>query len=165
MTTILNRRAILAGAAVALPAAALPATAMPNPDAELLALGARLQQILPPLLDLSWRSLKDWDNERPDLTACSGELEAQLRKWEAEHPAGTEANRLWEQAEPIVEKILAIPPQSLAGLAVLAQAVAVTLPTTMWHDDDESEHRGVRALIEATCALAGTPHPCKPASS
>jgi hypothetical protein len=102
------------------------------------------------------------------LSSYSGDdvaFNAELKKWWSDHPEDTalheESDQLFNRADPIAESILSIQPRTLAGLAALARAVAVSNPT-LWHDDDVDrryKNRDLKRLIEATCDLAGVPYP------
>jgi hypothetical protein len=62
--------------------------------------------------------------------------DAEFEKWWNKHPEDHGAARLFEQADPIADKILSMQPRTIAGLAVLARAAAVFNPT-LWHDKEE----------------------------
>jgi hypothetical protein len=162
-----TRRAMLAGTgtfALAIPAiASTPAIA--GPDAELLALGARIDRILPRLLEINSLGAQSNRALEKHLKSFSGDDDAwnaEFEKWWREHPEepGKEAEPLFNQADPIAEAILSVQPRTLAGLAVLARAAAASNPA-LWYEDDRDrlETRTLKRLIEATCDLAGVPYP------
>jgi hypothetical protein len=93
---------------------------------------------------------------RGDANTWNTEFEKRWRE-HPEEPA-EEAEHLINQADSITEAILSIQPRTLAGLAVLARAAAVSNPT-LWYEDDEDrlENRALKRLIEATWDLARVP--------
>ena len=160
-----TRRAMLAGTSTftfAIPAIASTSTIV-GPDAELLALGAQIDQILPTLLEINRLGIqsnrameKHLKSFRGDANTWNTEFEKRWRE-HFEEPA-EEAEHLINQADSITEAILSIQPRTLAGLAVLARAAAVSNPT-LWYEDDEDrlENRALKRLIEATWDLARVP--------
>jgi hypothetical protein len=113
----IDRRALVAGAATALPAlAAAPAAAADAADAELLALGAQLEPIIQ-----AWLAQKIIDEQERDLHPYP---DPELTRWSAIHA------RLY----PLVDAILSREAHTLAGLAV--QARAFTLSSAEWWDDN-----------------------------
>ena len=162
-----TRRAMLAVTCtftLAIPAVASTSSVV-RPDAGLLALGAQIDQILPRLLEINWRDTQSNRAMEKHLKSFSADVNAWnagFDKWWQEHreEPGEQAEHLVDQADPIVEAILSVQPRTLAGLAVLARAAAVSNPG-LWYEDDEDrlENRALKRLIEATCDLAGVPYP------
>ena len=131
-----TRRAMLAGTSTftfAIPAIASTSTAA-GPDVELLALGAQIDQILPTFLETNRLGIqsnrameKHLKSFLDDDNAWNTEFE---KRWREDPGEPTEeAEHLINQADSITEAILSVQPRTLAGLAVLAQAAAVSNPT------------------------------------
>jgi hypothetical protein len=135
----INRRALVAGAAAALPAiAAMPANAADAADAELLALGDQLE----PLIE-QWMAQTAADREE-----CEADPDPELTRW----------HRLNSRIYPLVDAILSQRAQTLAGLAV--QARAFTLSSSEWWDSDLTCEDDQLAFANAVCAFLGvTPVP------
>ncbi len=179
--TNLSRRALVRGA-TALPAvaglsAAIPAlaSAADNPDAELLALSPQLDRICEQWL--AQRALDDEDHaifearvfaetgiayrDAPAITdenrntgywAARDKILEENPRDDDPDPELTEWDQIHDRMYPLVDKILAYKAQTVAGLAVQAQAMAVCHPE-LWDEDEEGFRH--RLFIEAVCAFVG----------
>jgi hypothetical protein len=171
----LSRRTLVTSAA-ALPALALPGAAMTadNPDAELLRLGAKLERIerdwsaqcaldqkhnraYEAACEAAGLPRKDFDDfEGEDDDEKREHLHAYHKKRQAVEYDGKEVvdadpdlerwNRFHDRMWPLVDTILAVKPQSLAGLAVITRAFA--LANAEWWTDGENEQAA--AYVEAS---------------
>src|SRR5258706_7429511 len=129
----IDRRALVAGAATALPAlAAAPAAAADAADAELLALGAQLEPIIQ-----AWLAQKIIDEHERELHPYP---DPELTRWSAIHA------RLY----PFVDAIPSRKAHTLAGLAV--QARAFTLSSAEWWDDNPPMRGGPARVRLTRCA-------------
>jgi hypothetical protein len=106
----------------------------------------------------NWQSLtKDDSLMREHLSRFEGaQFDAEWSNWHRDYPEETaaerEAERIFNEADPLADAILSIQPRTLAGFAVVARALAVS-NSTRWHEGDEDSvfnHRGLKRLIEAT---------------
>jgi hypothetical protein len=180
MSTNMNRRAVLAGAA-GLPAIAALSTSMAGPaadaDAELLTLGQKLDPIIE-----EWKRLRAIDDAdqhafeakviRATGIAYHDAPEVPERPWpegsywairEAigiERPDADPELTRWDcihdQMYPVIDDILARRAKTVAGLAVQARAITLSEPE-MWDDADGYK---IKEFIEAVCAFVGvTPVP------
>jgi hypothetical protein len=175
----LSRRALVRGA-TALPAvaglsAAIPAlaSATDNPDAELLALGAQLDRICEQWL--AERALDDKDRaifearvfaetgiayrDAPAITDENRDTgywairDKVIDETPHHDPDLMEWGRIHDRMYPLVDKILGYKAQTVAGLAVQVQAIAIS-HTELWDEDEEDCYRH-RLFIEAVCAFVG----------
>jgi len=180
--SLLSRRHLVTTAA-ALPALAMPALADPigpNPDAELLRLGAELEAVI-----VDWHAQRSIDEKQsatidaaleaaglPDIdyrSASADEISAYQAKRSAItdpiYRAGGDLDENGEEVEvwadisdsmwPLIDAIMAIKPRTLAGFGVVARAFTL-LHAEQWelaiNEDDNLHHR---AFMEAVCAFAG----------
>jgi hypothetical protein len=177
-----SRRTLVTSAA-ALPALALPdaASAADNADAELLGLGAKLELVeqvwfVQRALDQKNRRAYEAACEaaglpRKNFDDFEGEddiekrlnLQAYHEKREAVEYDGKEEvaadpdlerwSRIHDRMWPLVDAILAVKPQSLAGLAVVTRAVA--LANAEWWDENGPEGEAATAYIEGVASFLG----------
>jgi hypothetical protein len=185
-TKQLSRRALVRGAAAIPAVAVLPGAALAadNPDAELIELGAELDAVIPQwhaqrAIDAKRSVAQDAACEAAGLPyieygSVSGEeYRAYFEKRCAigrqavddnetdEHGASIPWNNIHDQTWPLIDAITTLaadqPPQTLAGLAVLARTMTLSWSEfwdagCMTEDDDNRSHR---AFMEAVCAFAG----------
>jgi hypothetical protein len=169
---IIDRRTILAGAASA--AVTVPAGAGVNPDAELLALGARLEPIIE-----QWKAMRSADDENRAAFEAKVEQATGIafrdapdipeRPWPVDNywairsriiseephgdPDSTRWDRFFDRLSPLIDAILSRKAQTVAGLAV--QARAFTLSSNEWWGDDPPCENDALAFAEAVCAFVG----------
>jgi hypothetical protein len=180
MSTDINRRVLVAGAASTLPAIAMlpaAATSQGAADAELIALGAKLEPIIQ-----QWKAQNAADRERHAVIATEVERATGIRyidappvpedrPWPAgsywairehvvstaseEDPDLTRWTRLHARMYPIVDAILARKAQTVAGFAV--QVRAFTLSSEEWWNDPlhSSCETDQLAFANAACAFVG----------
>jgi hypothetical protein len=137
MSTDLNRRAILAGAA-SLPAASIPAIA--GDDAELLATGEKMKLLWSPYHEADAEAHEEYERaeeflgrNRPDYAEIASkwsweEHEANWRSAVAKTDYAAAAdrwNRLGDQIVPLAEAALELEATSVAGFDVLAAAALI----------------------------------------
>lgn len=180
MSTNLSRRALVRGAAAIPAVAVLPAAAFAadNPDAELLELGAELDAVIP---QWHAQRAIDAKESAAYEAACEAaglpRIECMpIEEWRAynekrwairrqvvhdddnndEHGASIAWNNIHDQTWSLIDAITTLaaskPPQTLAGLAVLARTMTLSW-SELWDEDDED--RDHRAFMEAVCAFAG----------
>jgi hypothetical protein len=186
--TNLSRRALVRGAAVIPAVAVLPAAAFAadNPDAELLELGAELDAIIPQwhaqrAIDAKSRAAWKAACEAaglPDIeygSVSADEWRAHFEKRCAirhandidetdddGHGGSIAWNRIGDLTWPLIDAITELaaeqPPQTLAGLAVLARTMTLSW-SEFWDpgylEDGDTENGRHRTFIEAVCAFAG----------
>ncbi len=181
-----TRRAVLAGTAAALTIGTVAASAV-NPDAELLALGHKLDPLL-----AEWSTVHRQCNadraafeERvfrvtgirmeckgdglDALEATMGESEfAAYSKTRAEiaNDPGTQDRdfafddkwtSIYERISPIIDAIYSMPAQTLAGLAIKARAASFD-NADWWLDDcAENGRAALKTIVEDVCRIAGVP--------
>jgi hypothetical protein len=171
----LSRRAILAGVASA-PVATLPAlaNAAQDPDAKLVALGSRLENLVREEYELS----RQW---APRMRAAHAETEKKFGAgWVAKkHPRNRAASRFFHKAldrngaheldeqmsalgtaaEEIAEAIMESDATTLGGLRAKAVVVLRGLhPVTAHHEGElefPDDNGGARALFLAVAAMTG----------
>lgn len=134
-----------------------------------LPLGAQLDEFMPRMLDLNWQGFADNDQMRKEVKASAvngRSFDDEYEAWYERHPEVVERERevssLFDRAYELAGAIFAIPPRTIAGLAVWARALVADTHPTLWHQDDKDERlneRRIRALVEQLCALAGAPLP------
>jgi hypothetical protein len=129
MSKNVSRRAMLAAASVAIPVATAGATPLGSADAELLALGAQLNE-----LEKEWRLF----NVIPD-----------------ESYEQTRADAVLDREDALVWDILSHKADTVGGLAVQTKAITMAA-AELW---GELENTHERAFIEAVCAFVGVPKP------
>jgi hypothetical protein len=177
--TELSRRALVRGA-TALPAVAGLSATIPtlastadNPDAELLALRAQLDRVCEQWL--AQRALDDEDSaileakvfaetgiayrDAPAITDENRNAGYWAARYKVidETPDGRdpeleEWGRIHDRMYPLIDKILAYKARTIPGLAIQAQAMALSHPE-LWDEDEEDCH--YRLFIEAVCAFVG----------
>jgi hypothetical protein len=179
MSTNMNRHAILAGAASALPViatgAAAPTDAGINPDAELLELGAQLEPIIE-----QWKAMRSADDENRAVLEAKVEQATGVafrdapdvpeHPWPADNywtirsrmireephddPDLTRWDRFHDRLYPLIDDILSRKVQTVAGLAV--QARAFTLSSNEWWEESiPTCGNDALAFAEAVCAFVG----------
>jgi hypothetical protein len=177
-----SRRSVLAGLAVAgTPTSAL---VVPSGDHELLALGERLEALLPELTaaqsacfaaadaadEEAWRRAGLYEHhdgmgggdpltreERSRLWAMGKVVRAEFGTEDAIRAC----NEVWQRANTIHREIIAQPARTLRGLAIKARAAAVLAVSPLWDKpakDLDWHDEVVRKLIESICDAAGTPN-------
>jgi hypothetical protein len=177
MSTSMNRRAVLAGAASALPViAASPAPAGVNADAELLELGARLEPIIQewhaksasdardtaaweeaciraglPRRELDSMPIEEW--RQYEVRRSAVPYEKTQEEEEDENGVDLVWERILDRMWPLIDDILSQRAQTVAGLAV--QARAFTLSSSEWWTSDLCENDQGLAFAEAVCAFTG----------
>jgi hypothetical protein len=163
MTATSTRRAILAGAA-AIPALSLPAIAEANPDAELIALGRQLDQLVIGFNDARERNAGHREGEEKahwrigqmlkegSMTAQDDYLEALNRLMkDAPPPSHPTDEDFWGLLDPVQSRIAELPAKSLDGLKVKARSAKFTC-SPFWDgpaEDADWDHRMIRAVIDA----------------
>lgn len=179
-TTIASRRSLLSGMAV-LPAVSLvPGVAAgaavgaecPAPDARLIALGAKLDAMLPDIwaklaaakasCDAAGKearrryelSCKELRKEQSDFWET---WKAVRREFGSDELIG-EGDKAMAPACKIHEEIIAAPAHTLAGMAVKARAAATFALSHLWDEpevDLDWDKSVMRRLIEDICGAAG----------
>jgi len=176
-----SRRAVLAGIA-AVPAAAVPAVAALTlnaewSDAELLRLGAELDDVAKEWLVISTRAEERLARFNAKVEQVTGIAtrdapnidDDTIGYWDARMSISGDdfdgqaeddrCNAMQARLFPLAEDILARRAQTIAGLAV--QAKAITLAAAdLWDEEDADGHDHERTFVEAVCAFVGiTPVP------
>ena len=179
----LSRRSILAhavaGVATAAPVAASTLGA-DNPDAELLALSAQIEGLLPAMAEANaayneaWQLSQDEAFRRLGLdpdncyegtslpVGAKGKpwFETWQKTWK-EYGADTLSERLNaidERADSLHAAMRNLPIKTLSGVAAMARITAMLYLSNYWsepEDDLDWEPQMVRHLIESICAAAG----------
>ena len=175
-----SRRAVLTGLAVA--AVPVGATAAPTGDHELVALGERLDALLPEMTAqqlASFAAVDAADEEawrRAGLSGSDGEgapltEEEHARLWDmlkvVRADLGTEnairtCEEVWARGDAIHRAIIAGRAQSLQGVAVKARAAAVLVLAQLWDrpaSDLDWDDEVIRKLVESISDAAAMPLP------
>lgn len=182
MKTTLSRRAILAGATATAVAATSTAITDANPDAELLALGARLEPIIAewitgraidrrngkaheaacldadlPVLDIHSVPYDQWLERIKvrDMVHYMGKNEAAADA--TADGCSIKWNRIHGQLYPLCDDILSRRATSVPGLGVQARAASIYFEE-LWDSygqDDEDLALAQRSFIESVCNMAG----------
>jgi hypothetical protein len=157
MSTSLNRRALVAGAA-ALPAIAVPVAAqcVLQGDAELLALGAQLEPFL-----LRWIAQNRDDFARVKRGEVGNVEERTVEEWER---GDKERNEVCDALYSLADKILSLTATTKEGLAVQLRAITAT-DAELWENKTwgaaipayyhEREDDRYLAFFESACAVLG----------
>jgi hypothetical protein len=172
-TPIPTRRALLARApaaaalALAVPVSALGGAVIGN-DAELLALGARLDWLIAEeerVYELEAPCRAAFNRVRAEMQAedrphTNEEWNARLQHIDKLQPPGPSSEDLLDQMDAPMRRIAALPAHTVAGLAVKARATAVAcryMYSTHFFEDAEWDHMHVRMLVAAVLTMAGQP--------
>jgi hypothetical protein len=182
-TTSPSRRAVLAGISVAvvpIVAAVEKSLAHHEPfdhDAKLLALGARLDALLPELQANRQAELVAVDaadeeaSRRVGFDICAKDLSGQqaaqgwatlklVRDELGTNDAIRACDEAWGRADRLQEEISAAPAHTLVGFAVKARAAAALTVSDLWDQpakDMDWHDWIIRDLIEGICSAAGMP--------
>jgi hypothetical protein len=113
--------------------------ALPLADAELVAAGAEFRILLDRFFEARRLSEPNWEAhktaQRSLLVPCCDDITGAM--------------------DPIVDRILALPATTIAGLAAKAEVARFFNPAAFSEDDVSDELGALRALVEAISAVAG----------
>lgn len=145
-------------------------------DAELVQLGYKIEPLIADIAAVQVAYNESWERSEEEALRRMGldlqrfwsdhELERyHEQKKQLEKESGTDAlwdelNSMWERAQPLMDRIRALPALTPAAVAAKALMVAAAHPEIWMKDADDLEFDELflKDLIEAACAVGGI-HP------